>query len=50
MLGSQLDLLSETPEGKQLLAGTKLEEWLWRTLARPSFGATQPPEALQQAA
>jgi glutathione S-transferase len=50
MLGSQLDLLSETPEGKQLLAGTKLEEWLWRTLARPSFGATQPPEALRQAA
>ena len=50
MLASQLDLLSETPEGKQLLAGTKLEEWLWRMLARPSMQATEPPQALRVAA
>jgi glutathione S-transferase len=50
MLASQLDLLSETPEGKQLLAGTKLEEWLWRMLARPSMQATEPPAALRIAA
>jgi glutathione S-transferase len=50
MLASQLDLLSETPEGKQLLAGTKLEEWLWRMLARPSMQATEPPAALRVAA
>jgi glutathione S-transferase len=50
MLASQLDLLSETPEGKQLLTGTKLEEWLWRMLARPSMQATEPPAALRIAA
>jgi glutathione S-transferase len=50
MLASQLDLLSESPEGKQLLDGKRLDEWLWRMLARPSFLATQPPEALRQAA
>lgn len=50
MLASQLDLLSETPEGRQLLSGTRLEEWLWRMLARPAMVATEPPRALRVAA
>ncbi len=50
MLASQLDLLSETPEGKQLLEGTKLEEWLRQMLTRPSMVATEPPQALRVAA
>ena len=50
MLASQLDLLSETPEGKQLLAGTKVEEWLWGMLERPSMVATEPPAMLRVAA
>lgn len=50
MLGAQLDLLSTTPEGSQLIAGTRLEPWLERMRSRPSFLATQPPEALRKAA
>lgn len=50
MLAAQLDLLSETPEGQQLLAGTGLEKWLQRMLARPSMQATEPPAALRVAA
>jgi len=50
MLAAQLDLLTETPEGAELIADTGLEPWLTRMLARPSFVATQPPEALRQAA
>jgi glutathione S-transferase len=50
MLGAQLDLLSETPEGKQLIGGTRLESWLERMKARPSFVATDPPQILRQAA
>jgi len=50
MLASQLDLLCETPEGAQLISGTRLESWLERMRERPSFIATQPPEALRQAA
>jgi glutathione S-transferase len=50
MLAAQLDLLSETPEGKALLAGSKLEGWLKRAVQRPSFAATQPPAMLRQAA
>jgi glutathione S-transferase len=50
MLASQLDLLSETPEGRELLAPTNLGPWLQRMLSRKSFQATQPPEALRQAA
>jgi glutathione S-transferase len=50
MLAAQLDLLSETPEGQQLLAGTRLERWLERMLARPSMRATDPPAALRVAA
>ena len=50
MLGSQLDLLSETPEGAQLIAGTRLAPWLDRVRERPSFVETQPPAALREAA
>jgi glutathione S-transferase len=50
VLASQLDLLCDTPEGAQLISGTRLESWLDRMRARPSFVATQPPEALRQAA
>jgi glutathione S-transferase len=50
MLGAQLDLLATTPEGGELIGGTRLEAWLERLRARPGFIATQPPEALRQAA
>jgi len=50
MLAAQLDLLSETPEGTELIAGTRLVPWLERMRARPSFVATRPPEALRAAA
>ena len=50
MLGSQLDLLSETPEGAQLLAGTRLLPWLDRMREQPSFLETQPPAKLREAA
>jgi len=50
MLAAQLDLLTETPEGSELISGTGLEPWLARMLARPSFVATEPPQALRQAA
>jgi glutathione S-transferase len=50
MLASQLDLFSECAEGRELIGGTKVEEWLERMLARPSFIATQPPAALRKAA
>lgn len=50
MLGAQLDLLATTPEGSQLISGTRLEAWLERMRSRPSFLATLPPEALRKAA
>lgn len=50
MLGAQLDLLCDTPEGKQLIAGTRLEPWLQRVRERPSFKGTQPPQILREAA
>ena len=50
MLAAQLDLLSETPEGRELIAGTRLIGLLDRMRERPSFIATQPPEALRKAA
>ncbi|WP_304177114.1 glutathione S-transferase family protein [Phenylobacterium aquaticum] len=49
MVGPQLEYLSQTPEGRALLAGTGLAEWLKRIAARPSFQATLPPEPLRQA-
>jgi hypothetical protein len=42
--------LSETPEGAQLMAGTRLVAWLERLKSRPSFLATEPPAMLRQAA
>ena len=50
MLAPQLDFLAETPEGKSLLAGTRIEAWLGRMNERPSMLATQLPEALRRAA
>src|SRR3954451_22559810 len=51
MLAAQLDLFSECGEGRELIEGTAgLPAWLDRRRARPSFVATQPPEALRQAA
>lgn len=49
MVGPQLEYLSQTPEGRALLGGTRLEAWLKRIAARPSFQATLPPEPLRQA-
>lgn len=50
MLAAQLDLFSETPEGAELIAETRLKDWLKRMTARPSFVATQPPQMLRAAA
>jgi glutathione S-transferase len=50
MLGALLDLLSDTPEGTQLISGTRLVSWLERMRSRPSFTATQPPAILREAA
>lgn len=50
MLGTHVDLLTSTPEGRQLIGGSKLEGWLERLRLRPSFLMTQPPEALRDAA
>jgi len=50
MLASQLDLLCESREGRDLISGTRLKPWLERVLARPSFAATEPPQFLREAA
>lgn len=50
MLGAQLDLFSECAEGRELIAGTRLEPWLDRMRARPSFAETRPPAMLRDAA
>ena len=50
MLGAQLDLFSECAEGRELISGTRLQPWLKRMRARPSFEATQPPAMLRDAA
>lgn len=50
MLGAQLDIFSFSPEGAELLRGTRLEPWLQRMRARPSFLATEPPAVLREAA
>jgi glutathione S-transferase len=50
MLAAQLDLLCESAEGRELIAGTRLKPWLERMLARPSFIATEPPQFLREAA
>ena len=51
MLGAQLDLICEAPEGRALIEETpRLGAWLKRVVQRPSFIATQPPEILREAA
>jgi glutathione S-transferase len=50
MLAAQLDLFRECAEGRELLGGTRLEPWLKRMIARPSFIATEPPAMLREAA
>lgn len=50
MLAAQLDLLATTPEGQELIDGTRLDPWLERMRKRPSLVASQPPEALRKAA
>jgi glutathione S-transferase len=50
MIAAQLDFFTLCPEGEKLIGGTRLEEWLARMTARPSFVATQPPEVFKQAA
>jgi glutathione S-transferase len=50
MLAPQLDFFAETPEGKSLLDGTRLQAWLTRMNERPSMQATQRPKVLRRAA
>jgi glutathione S-transferase len=50
ILAPQLDFFAETPEGKSLLHGSRLKDWLDRMNARPSMQATLRPEALRHAA
>lgn len=50
MIGPQMDFLAITPEGRDLLAGSRLLAWLERMHARPSFEATLPPPMFRQAA
>jgi glutathione S-transferase len=50
MLAPQIDFFAATPEGKAMLAGTRLAAWLRRMNARPSMIATQRPEPLRGAA
>ena len=50
LLAAQFDLLCDTPEGSELIGGTRLEPWLQRMLSRPSFVATEPPAVLREAA
>jgi glutathione S-transferase len=51
MLAAQLDLLSESTEGRELIDGTaNLKPWLERMVERPSFAATEPPQILREAA
>jgi len=38
--GPHLDMLAESPEGAEMIAGTPIERWLARLAARPSFAAT----------
>ncbi len=50
MLAPQLDFFAETPEGKSLLAETRLRRWLDRMNERPSMKATVRPDFLRRAA
>lgn len=48
VLAPPLDFLMATPEGRALIEGTRLEDWLKRMNTRPSMLATQRPEVLRQ--
>jgi glutathione S-transferase len=50
MLAPQLDFFQATGEGKSLLDGTKLGDWLVRMNQRASMQRTQRPENLRAAA
>jgi glutathione S-transferase len=50
LLAPQLVYLAATPEGANIMAGSKLKAWLERMEARPSMQATLPPEPLRKAA
>ena len=50
MSAPQLDFFAATPEGKSMLAGTRLLPWLAHMNGRPSMMATQRPEQLRGAA
>lgn len=50
MLAAQLDLFGECAEGRELIGETRLEAWLKRMVARPSFIATDPPAMLREPA
>jgi glutathione S-transferase len=50
MLAPQLDFFQATREGKSLLDGTMLADWLARMNQRPSMQRTQRPENLRAAA
>ncbi len=45
----QLEYFGQCPEGRALIGGTKLGDWMQRMAARPSMLATLPPEPLRQA-
>ena len=49
LLFPHMAYFSQTPEGRALLGGTKLNGWVQRMAERPSSQATQPPEPLRQA-
>jgi glutathione S-transferase len=50
MLAPQLDFFYGTREGRELLEGTALAQWLKRMNERPSMQRTQRPEPLRAAA
>jgi len=50
MIAPQLSFLAATPEGEQVLAGTRLGAWVERMEARPSLQATLPPPMFRKAA
>ena len=50
LIAPQLDFLALTPEGAEILRGTRLLAWLERMRARPSMQATLPPAMFRKAA
>jgi len=50
VLAPQIDFFHATPEGKSLLTGTALADWLARMNERPSMQQTLRPEPLRAAA